>query len=296
MGRLTQRVLATLLLFLLATAGALAQPRQPVWVTVERARTLEAQGEFGRAIQLYREALALNPGNPEATLGLARVFRDIADPAIAQTYFDDALELRDRFQVPGYAVLVRYERARFYRDRLDHAAYERELLSIIQEDTTPTELPDDLSTSLAANGLDELLILYRSVENGATEARGMLAQQLVGMGQYLDAEDQAIRAIVEQVTTVVDALLERDPFFQFTSVGQMLDRAAEYPETREYLSSSTLFRNLYYLAAALYGSRRAHFNDIWRYVAQREESGTYQRRALQQLSSPQTEPLLVETD
>ena len=284
------------LLLLLVTAPLSAQVREPVWVTVERARRMELEREFGRAIQLYLRVLELDRGNAEATLGLGRVFRDVADPEVARDYFDQALALRDSFVVPEDAVVLRYERAVFFRDLLDYANYERELDAILAEDLTETGLPQHLLRVFYDNGLDETLVLYRSVENSATRARGMLAEFLVGMGRYGEAGENAIRAVVEEVTTISDALIVRDPFFQFTTVDDALERARLYPETRAYLSSTALFHDLYYLAAALLGEQHAGTSEVWRIVANAPEAGTYGNLASRQLAAPRLEPLIVDTE
>jgi hypothetical protein len=273
-----------------------AQLREPLWVVLERAGRLELEGDLGRAMQLYLRVLEQDRDNAEATLGLARLFRDSGDPDVAATYFDDALARRDNFEVSANRVVVRYERASFFHDRLEYAAYERELQAIVAEDETEVDLPDSLLRVLTENGLDDTLVLYRGTENSATAARGLLTSLLVQLGRYDEAAEYGLRAIVEQVTTIVDAILERDPFFQFSTLDEALQAARQYPETRGYLKNARLFEDLYYTAAALYGEQRSPYRTIWQLVAGQPEAGSWAGRAARQLADPQTEPLLVEPD
>ena len=296
MHRLIGRLILLCLVLSVGAVTAVAQTREPVWITVERARRMELERDFGRAIQLYLQVLELDRDNAEATLGLGRVFRDIADPDVARTYLDDALELRDQFLIPGNAVAVRYERATFFRDLLEYGNYEDELRAILSEDTTETDLPDRPARVLMADGIDATLVLYRSPENSATRARGMLAELLVGMGRYGEASNFALRAVIEEVSTIGDAVLRRDPFYQFSTVADALDRAAFYPETRAYVESTYLFHDLYYLGAAFLGEERQGSTGIWRLLADRPEAGSYQGLASRQLVSPRPEPLIVDVE
>ena len=255
------------------------------------------EGEYGRAIRDLRLALDLDPGNAEALLGLGRAYKAIADFTVAEDYFQRALDARNAFRIPDRAFLVRYERAEIYRSRRDFAAYERELFAIADEDPVPEDalIPEDLYLRIARQGLDRVLVLYRLAESPATRARGMLAELLVGLGRYNAAAEQGARAVLQSFTTLIEAAIERDPTYEFSTVRDLMARITRYPEARSYLERTTLHHDLYYLAAALWGERNDQARTLWRLLSRLEGAGVWGERAARQAADPRPEPLLVPT-
>lgn len=278
-----------------------AQTEAPAWLRVERANSLVDSEQFGRAIQLYREALTMDPGNPEALFGLGRAFRSVNDYAIAEEYLNDALENAERLRVPAKHYAIRYELAEIYSVGRRFAEYERLLTETIQatyeEPQPPGTLeiePEVLRRTLRDEGLDRTMVLYRIPEDGATRARGDLCELLVGLGRYEAAVQTGLYSVVQQLTTLVEALIERDPQYEFRGVSDALAAAAVYPETRDYLARSRLFRDMYYVAAALYGQGdSARARELWILVNSAPQAGRSGVRAGIQLSDPEVEPLLV---
>ncbi|MFW5849428.1 MAG: hypothetical protein ACOCXN_06615 [Spirochaetota bacterium] len=292
------RVVRGLVIVLLALGPnglAHAQAEEPAWLVIERAERLLDEAEFGLAIRAYRRALDLAPGTPEALLGLGRTYKAIADYEVAEDYFRRALEQRGAFEVPDLAFVVRYERADIYRTRRDFARYEQELSQIVAEDPPPEEslIPDGVHLILAEQDLERFLVLYRLPESASTRARGMLAELLVGLGRYNAAAEQAALAVLQSFTTLIDAAIERDPTYEFTTVGGLLERARADEVMEAYLSESALFHDLYYAAAAFWGERNDAAFDLWTTLSEIDPNGTWGARAARRLADPQTEPLLI---
>ena len=131
-------------------------------------------------------------------------------------------------------------------------------------------------------------------EDGATRARGQLSELLIGLGRYDAAVEQGLLAVVQQLSMVIEAVMKRDPGYEYESVPDALRSAEHYPETRAYLADTKLYENLYFLAGGLYArgnSESAH--SVWELLLTLPRAGRWSDRARIQLADPQPEPLLV---
>ena len=291
----------TLLLGLFVILGAPAQSLEPAWLQIARADKLAADGDFGVAIQLYREALTLDPGCPEALFGLARAFKAVNDYLVAEEYLRDAMAAADNLMVPAVRYVISYELADLYRVQRKFSDYERTLFEIVAlaaaEPASPrsTDPPaETLQTVFLENGLDRVLILYRLEEDGGTRARGQLCELLIGLGRYDRAAEHGLVAVVQQLSTVIEAVIERDPGYEFETVLGALTNAEIYPETRAYLVETSLYGNLYFLGSALFADGNSEAaRSVWRLLLVLPRTGKWSERARIQLADPQREPLLV---
>ncbi len=289
----------SLWLILLLPAGLSLLPAQqsgPAWLEVARAERLMDRSEYGLAIQTLRWALVAAPNDPHALFGLGRAYRAIGDLDVAVDYFTRTLDHSERFVVPDERLLVRYELAAIHRERRDFARYQHELLAILADDPIPDDraIPG-VERQLAAQGIDRFLVLYRLPESGSTAARGMLGELFVGLGQYRSAAQHASLAVLQTMTTVIEAAIRRDPTYQFSTISDLMGRIGRYPEVQAYLDQSRLNQDLYYLAAAFWGEQQQVARSIWQSLATIDPDGEWGVRAVRQLADPQPEPLLVPT-
>lgn len=279
----------------------IAQDVDPPWLLIAKADRYATEGDFGLAIRYYREALTQQPRNADALFGLGIVFKSVGDFDEAEEFLLEAIEQSDRLGVPARLFSIRYELADLYRIRREFADYETILTEIVAAaDTTPlpprTVRPARaaLRQSFLTSGLDRTLVLFRMQEDGGTQARGDLAEFLTGLGRYAAATDLALAAVMQRMSTLIEALIRRDPEFEFGSVTTTLRAAALYPETRTYADGSLLYRDLYYLASAAWSDgHTARAFEMWQLVVSSDAAGSYANRAAAQLRDPQREPLLV---
>ncbi len=296
-----RKLIVALLLGLFVTFGAVAQSPEPAWLQIERAHKLAADGDYGVAIQLYREALLLDRGNPEATFGLARAFKSVNDYSIAEEYLLEAIAVADDLIVPAVRYEINYELGDLYRVQRKLSEYEQILFSTVAlaagEPTRPRsiEVPaDTLQTVLIDDGLDRVLFLYRVTEDGGTRARGELCELLIGLGRYDAAAEHGLVAVVQQLSTVIEAVIRRDPGYEYETVLGALTSAETYPETRAYLADTSLYENLYFLGSAFYSRGNAEAaKAAWRLLLLLPRAGRWSDRARIQLADPQLEPLLI---
>ncbi len=281
---------------LLLATPMVAQSSEPAWLTIERAERAAVAGDFGRAIQLYRRALTLEPGSPEAEFGLARAFTAVNDYPVAEVHFRNALAAQSRLRVPDTAFEIHYGLADLYRVQRRFADYENELKAILALAPEPEITPSTLRRVLTDQGLDRLLVLYRLPEDGTTRARDELAELLVGLGRYEGAIEQALVAVVQQLSTVINGILNQDPDFVYDRIDRAVAAAHSVRPVQGYLQTSTLDKDLYYLAAALFGQGAEESAlETWRVVAGLPGSGAWARRASIQLEDPEPEPLIVDS-
>ena len=291
----------TLLIGLFVIVSGAAQSSDPAWLRIQRADKLAADGDYGIAIQLYREAVTLDPDSPEALFGLARAFKAVGDYLVAEQYLLDAVAAAGELMVPAVRYEINYELTDLYLVQRKFADYERVLFQTVDlaagEPATQrtVDVPaDTLQTVFANNGLDRVLVLYRLEEDGGTRARGELAELLVGLGRYDEAAEQALVATTQQLSTVIEAVIERDPGYEYQTVLGALTSAETYPETRAYLADTSLYHNLYFLGSALYaGGNLEAARSAWRLLLALPRAGSWSDRAGIQLADPQPEPLLV---
>ncbi len=290
------KTVAVVLLSFFLLPVAAQQQDEPAWVLVERAERQIRAGQFGAAIRELRRSLALQPQNAEALFAMGRAYAAVADYSIALDYLSQALEHRDSFSAPELALSVHYERAGIYYTRRELARYRDELLMILEQ-SEPEEsfLPERITPVFRREGLDRVLVLYRVPENGGTRARGMLGELLVGLGQYAAAGEQLALSVIQQLTTVVDAVRAKDPLYEYTTVMTLLADAASVEHISDYLGRSSLFHDLYYLAASYWGEGDQFALALWRMLSQLPGSGLWGERAGRQAADPQLEPLLVPT-
>lgn len=293
-GLLKSLAVAALLIAVLVTLPA--QPVEPAWLLVARGEKLLSEGEYGRALQTFREALQLRTDYPEALFGIGRAYKSILDYDIAVRYLSEAISLSDRFEVTDRFYSASYELAEIHRVRRRFAEYESTLYSMVDRASWMPEAfgIDDMSRTFRDSGLDRMLVLYRLPQDGSQRAHSELAELLVGLGRNASAEHHALIAVSQQLTVVIGAIISRDPTYEFSSVQSAFLRAASYPESREYVASATLGHDLYFLGSALWaqGNHRAA-RATWSVAAELPESGMWAQRSKAQLDDPKPEPLLI---
>jgi tetratricopeptide (TPR) repeat protein len=268
------KVLVAILLLassLSLTAGHAQTVRQdqsrsdPSWVLYQKAERHFRHREFSRALELFGDALALQPIFPEAMVGMARVYRAAGDTTLAIRYYREALDDARHMIIPDEQFAVRLELAQLYA--LSHRAQDqvarREQLDrvvamdpIFSRESFP-EQRDAMRNLLYRGGLDRVLVLYRLSFPQALDAHRQLGLIHLEAGSE-DAHDIAVEhllfAAVEIAGRAVRALIDIRYDYEFTSVAELLERSREHPEVDEYLQNADFRGVLLDLAEALEGS------------------------------------------
>lgn len=219
--------------------------REPAWIIMERAQRAYEAGELGVALQLYGEALADQPLLIEARLGMARVYRAQGDFQLAERMYRQTLDNAGQLDVPDDRYGIILELAALYDDLDEAQAAENELRKIILEDTTFIDESENSQRNrmmivLKSAGVDRVIVLYRLDFPQALEAHRRLAGMLLRRDDVQmrdEALAHALFSVVEIIGRGVQAIIDRDPSYQFRSIAQFERDAVQYPAVDRYLAA-----------------------------------------------------------
>ena len=273
---------------------------EPAWLLAERADAAANAGEYGQAIQLYRRVLAESPGYVAAHEGLGRAFEATADLSLAVDHYRTAVQLAAERGERAHVAAIQLRIAGILKTQQLFKQYQDTLLAVAADDPAVVEaefpdIRDRLSSVYADEGLDRLLVLYRLPQTYATPAHSELAVFLVHSGRYDSAMVEALLSVTALATTVVEELILRDPLYEFEGLGHALQESADYDPLAAFIAASSLYRDLYYLAAGAYGQpsvASARALSVWQLLAGQPSAGIWGRRATAQLRSPTLEPVI----
>ena len=234
----------------------------PAWVLYETAERHFRNREFSLALEMYGEALSVQPVFPEAMAGMARVHRAAGDTTLSKRYFLRALGDAHHLIIPDQEYALRLELARLYElsgTEQDMRNRQEQLEAIVARDPifSRTEDPqrrDAMVDLLYRNGLNRVLVLYRLDFPQSLEAHRRLGQLLLD-ARSPDDREQAVEhllfAVVEIAGRAVEALIDIQFDFTFTSVENLLATASRHPDVLRYLENSRFLPVLRDLADAL---------------------------------------------
>jgi tetratricopeptide (TPR) repeat protein len=234
----------------------------PAWVAFERAEEASREGpdrDYAEALRLYSQALAAQPLYPEAHAGIARIYRTEGDIAMARRHYERALEQSPALQIPDEEYALRIELAEMYLQTGTNDEYRNALQRVINRDPVFAGLDgsrqrEAMRDRLHESGLNRVLTLYRLDFPQSLAAHRHYADYLLQQGsrdETAAAVEHLLFAIVEIAGRAVDAIIDREFDYQFTSVADLLLTARRFPEVQRYLDESDFLGLLLQLAAAL---------------------------------------------
>ena len=304
---LCARAAACLLLLVLGTVPAGAQSAAappsaagaPAWLQLAQGKNAFAESDNGRALQLFRASIAAGGDSPEAEMWIGRVFEVEGETQLAIDQYNRALAMKRQFLIPDDAIAVQYSLANLYMNTGQYGQYEVALRAIVAQDSyfsdpSRASMRDAMMRILRDGGLDRLLTLYRFRDERPVRAHSDLGVFAYRTGRYQDAELNLTFAVITMLTTAIDALERADPDFQYGGTAEVIRRGEAVPRIASYFSQLELFRDLYYLAAALYADgQNARARSIWQITSELGgDANPWRQRAALQLRKPFIEPIL----
>ena len=234
---------------------------------------------------------------PEAEYWKGEVFRVEGELSIALAQYEKALSSAALLEIPDEARMIRYKIASLRASRREYNEMEKQLLSIIAEDTlwssqSQNFARESMNRTLINDGVDRFLTLYRHASASTYKAHQDLGLYYYRTGRHDRAFSQLVFAFLDGSTTVIDELRSADQDFTFTKLSTALDAArGRRSSAGEFLQNSEYFKTLYYLGASLYANgQRKRANEIWRLLVARPEAGEWAGRASKQIAAPYIEP------
>ncbi len=297
-----------LVLLWLGMAGGLAAQEQavastasspPAWLLLEQGKQAFHNRNFGTALALFRESIAVGGETPEADAWIGQVFEEEGELNLAVDQYKRALALKQQFVVREDALTIRYALANIYFETNEYGKYEVALREIVAEDNYFTNpdlggMRDAMLRILRSGGFDRLMLLYRLTDLRTLAAHSELGAFMYRTGRYRDATLNLAFSTITDFTTAIEELRRIDPDFEFTSIHDLLARSLKDPRLASYFASAHLYRDLYYLAASLFASGIAgRAQEIWTLdIDYAPKESPWRQRSVVQNRNPFIEPIL----
>jgi tetratricopeptide (TPR) repeat protein len=295
MRRLT---IATIVLVATASLLPAAASRPPGWLLFEQGKAWADEGEYGKALQSFKDAILEAGVMPEADAAIADIYRAEGEFQLADRHFTRAYNLRNALMVPSekYAILLSW--AGLYEDQELYSQMEAKLLLVVADDrwSRSEQLVIQVERNYVDKGLDHVLSLYRFDSGFATEAHSRLGWFYYRTGRFPQAVRHLLYAVVLQVSEVAEYLKGRDPDAVVSGLGDFFEDISVDRDLRAWLAASSLCQDLYYLSAAAWElGHPTRARDVWKLLADLEEAGKYAGLSSRQLAAPFREPFLAPT-
>lgn len=234
-------------------------------------------------------------GYPEADFWIGETFRVEGELGIALNQYKKAYDARALLEVPDEARDILYRMAELHAERQEYNEMEARLLEIVAADPFWSDrsnnfVRESLDRSLANEGVDHVLSLYRMNSSGTSRAHRMLGFHYYATGRHDRAASHLTFAFVIQTTAVIDELKRVDLDWEFNGFRAILDAAQKRESLTSYFAETEYFKTCYYLAASLYAlGKQKPALELWRLLSSRPEAGEWRIRSSRQLVSPSIE-------
>jgi len=296
--RLSVNVLV-LLAMIAVSAPGWAQETTPAWLLYEEGNSLFEAREFGKALQRYKDAVAMAGILPEAEAAIGDVYREEGELELARKQYEKAYSHRNSLVVPLSRYDILYRIAEINRDRELYKLMEDTLHQIIADDAnwgkgTATRLRDQVEANYYARGMDQVMRLYRFDASFASPAHSQLGWFYYRTGRFPQAVLHCLYAAVYTASEVTRFYRERDVEWEFDSFEKLVVSIDDERELSDFAAEAGLFRNLYYLAGATYAAMYPkQASSLWKLISASASAGEYAELSKRQLRKPWIEPYLV---
>ncbi len=292
-----RRLILCVAVLLAAAAGLPAETVSgtPAWLLYEQGKTWASQGEFGKALQHYKEAILAAGVMPEAEAAIGDVYREEGEFTLAEQQYSRAFNLRNALVIPEAKYDILYRWAALYEDQELYSLMESKLLLIVAEDrwNTSEQLPVQVERNFVEKGLDHVLALYRFDSRFAASAHSRLGWFYYRTGRYPQAVRHLLYAVVLNVSEVADFLKQNDPDAVVTSLDGFFSSVLRDRDSRSWLEASSLSSDLYYLSASAWElGHPLRAQAVWKTLSTIKEAGKYADLSKRQLVKPFREPFL----
>lgn len=287
-------------ILLLATpAATTAEPgSDPAWLLYEEGETWAAQGEFGKALKYYKEAILAAGVMPEAEAAIGDIYRSEGEFELAERQYTRAFNLKNALAVPAVKYDILYRWAGLYEDQELYSKMESKLLVVVADDrwSQSEQLPVQVERNYVDKGLDHVLALYRFDSLFATAAHSRLGWFYYRTGRFPLAVRHLLYAVILQVSDVAEFLKQKDPEVAISGLESFLSLAVRDREARSWFEDSSLASDLYYLSAAAWElGHPGRAQSVWKILASVKEAGKYADLSRRQLAKPFRELYLEPT-
>jgi tetratricopeptide (TPR) repeat protein len=270
----------------------------PAWLLYEQGNTWASQGEFGKALQHYKEAILAAGVMPEAEAAIGDIYREEGEFKLAEQQYSRAFNLKNALVIPEAKYDILYRWAALYEDQELYSLMESKLLLIVAEDrwNTSEQLPVQIERNFVEKGLDHVLALYRFDSRFAASAHSRLGWFYYRTGRYPQSVRHLLYAVILQVSEIADFLKQKDSDAAVSGLASFFSSVLRDPEARSWFESSSFASDLYYLSASAWElGHPLRAQSSWKVLSTVKEAGKYAELSKRQLVKPFREPFLVPT-
>jgi tetratricopeptide (TPR) repeat protein len=269
------------------------------WLLYEQGNTAAGQREFGKAMQLYKDAVQGAGIFPEAEAAIGDVYLEEGEADLAQRQYQKAYDERNAFYIPEMQYAILYKLANLFEMRQFYKQMEDSLSQIVADDkkfqdTSTQHLRTQVEKNFLEKGLDRVLVLYTFEDTFAAPAHSKLGWFYYRTGRFSPAVSNLLYSVIYRVSQVREVLKERDVEYEFSNVADLLSTIEGSSELRSYAQSTGLYKDIYYLAGSMFANGYPrHARDLWTLLKAAPSAGQYNSLAVRQLKKPFVEPLLT---
>ena len=231
---------------------------------------------------------------PEAEYWLGEVYRMEGEFSIALGQYQKAYNQRLLLENPEFGTEILYRMADLRRLRREYPEMVNILEDILKTDTLWSRESfsrSNMLKSLEANGVNRFLMLFRHNEPAVERAHRTMGFYYYSNARYEKAAEDLLFAFLIQNSVVIDALLQSQYNYAFSTLANLMNDVAKRRDILAYLEETEYYKTLYYLANSLYGvNRRNSAREIWVFLRD-HGSGEWRGRALSQLNNPRLDQI-----
>ncbi len=243
---------------------------------------------LGDSLSRLRLAVRELADYPEAEYWIGRVYLVEGETRLAEPQFRRAYEMRASLEIPEDRFRILMALSSVYRDLGEWNSYEARLKEAADSGPEFGEgqrfLREAMERSVARDGIDKFLTLYRAKGGPWTEAQAELGSFYLANGrpQALTYLSVAANALVARV---IERLREAEPSYAFLSLAETLSRIDAHRDLSRYAEEANLYRTLYELGEALWvQGHRDSARGLWRSIAANKRAGPWGSRAAMALA------------
>ncbi len=305
----------TFILIIISTYCCSAQ--EAPWMLLETAKAAYEDRDTARSLELLLAVVDEMDEYPEAEYWLGRVYAAQGQAVLAEEQYRRALQLSIYLRVPEDRYLVSYSLAELLLTMSDNRRKEAEaiLMEIANSegasDPMEIELEHRYIEALIADGLDELLYLYRAELRYSLQSRRMLGEIAWEDGRYRSSLLHSVRTVLSLLSTAADRYRNTNQNWRFDidliedakfpdrdvrytndtdGVLDLLKRIEEeYSPLLQWMEDSGFWHQIYLMSVSLYAEGyMAQADSLWQFLASSsfERTGRWRTLAEHQLNQP----------
>jgi tetratricopeptide (TPR) repeat protein len=290
-----RRFLVVLILFFCTVLSA-----EKDWILLEKGKKLFREGEFGKAMTVFKQAQVEYPGLPEADWWIGKIFMVEGNYELAKAQLLKAYNNRKLLYIPSEQYEIMYQLSEIYFYSKKDTDYLQQLEEITADHNLfalPQLSPQVLAMEgvLSSQGLDRLLTLYRDESDFAALAHLRLGVFYTQTARYSKGLTHLMMFNIIVLTKAIKYRLEIDPEFEFTSLDALFT-APFGNEIKEYLYGYSWSESLYYLSLAMIGTgKKAGALKILPVLVKYPENDSWKKKALSLQNDPKLIPITEKT-